>query len=532
MEVTQRLDRLRIKEDARPYYHYKNLYHDPRGATLGKSVIPSPLVESTGDVLIKAHFQIDAKGAVNIPPVNEELSQFSKQQSLAQNAAILKTLRESKSSLRIAPALLAMHSPKGEEPIQSQQMQAPIQQQQFQAETFIQNMAPNEAFNEIVQQSQKKGGGREDVGDENNTQVVDVSVHGFLWKSVELAGQPALVALRQIETPTGNLDQGVWIDVEKMQEWLNREGGAGIAFTQGDALTTKESLPLPSLPGWHLEADIRANQDSANRRAAGVQSSFLWRFIPTSLLSFALFFVLVAAVSRSEKLAMERSQFAAAAAHELRTPLAGLQLYGDMLAEGLGNPAAKEKYARHIADEAQRLGRVVSNVLGFTQLERGGISVNAKRGDLSASVEKIVLQMRPSLEKLGMKVHLQAGSAVQAVFDEDALCRVVQNLLDNAEKYTRNHKRDVYVDVQDKGWVIVRDLGPGISLRMQKKVFQPFERNEQQDGPSGLGLGLALAHALAKQQGGDLRLTPSAEGAQFVLELRQAPPQHATDATK
>ena len=75
-------------------------------------------------------------------------------------------------------------------------------------------------------------------------------------------------------------------------------------------------------------------------------------------------------VHRTERLARERAQFSAAAAHELRTPLAGLQLYGEMLAEGAGDPSRGREYARRVAEEAQRLGRVVGNMLGFSRLER------------------------------------------------------------------------------------------------------------------------------------------------------------------
>src|SRR6185436_6152702 len=141
---------------------------------------------------------------------------------------------------------------------------------------------------------------------------------------------------------------------------------------------------------------------------------------------------------RAERLARERSQFAAAAAHELRTPLAGLQLYGEMLADGLGDPGKARDYARRMAEEASRLGRVVSNVLGFSQLERGNLTVHPSPRDAVEVARSALERARPALERAGVEVLLDApGDPLPARFDEDAVLRILGNLLDNAEKYGR-----------------------------------------------------------------------------------------------
>src|SRR5205085_3066058 len=117
-------------------------------------------------------------------------------------------------------------------------------------------------------------------------------------------------------------------------------------------------------PGWQLTATANPRALAATADDAyAVARGFMLRFVLVGVLAIGAGVFAVMLVVRAERLARERSQFAAAAAHELRTPLAGLQLYGDMLAGGLGDRAKQTDYAKRMSEEASRLGRVVSNVL-------------------------------------------------------------------------------------------------------------------------------------------------------------------------
>jgi len=236
----------------------------------------------------------------------------------------------------------------------------------------------------------------------------------------------------------------------------------------------------------------------------------------------------VAIVAQTDRLARQRARFAAAAAHELKTPLTSLRLHGEMLAEGLGDPDRWPTYAARIPSETNRLGRVVSNMLDLSRLERGAPLANPSSGDLEAAVHGCVDRARSTLADAGMGLELTIEDDIPEVwFDPDALGQILDNLLDNAEKYTRDiphRKVRVTVSAHDsEAKIVVSDNGGGIPRRTRHGLFKPFDRPADLDAPAGLGLGLALARSLARAQDGDLRLIDiSKPGATFALTLRLA----------
>jgi len=307
-----------------------------------------------------------------------------------------------------------------------------------------------------------------------------------------------------------------------LTSWLASHAGDAIAeLRTGDNGTTE------IVPGWHL--DVAANPRAlvaAASEATAVARGFILRFVAVGVIAILAAWLVVMLVARAERLARERSQFAAAAAHELRTPLAGLQLYGDMLADGLGDPSKLRGYARRMSEEASRLGRVVSNVLGFSQLERGNLSVDLRTGALGEALGELAERAQPMLDRAGAVLALDVPPDLSATFDRDALARIVGNLLDNAEKYGRQAAdRTITLAARAAGSsveVVVTDRGPGIAPQARARLFQPFARGVTADGPAGLGLGLALSQSLARAMGGELVYRPVPDGgAAFVLTLER-----------
>ena len=349
---------------------------------------------------------------------------------------------------------------------------------------------------------------------------IAITVSPLEWRTLAFTGQPTVVAVRQVETPDGRLVQGFVVDRSALTSWLAGHAGDAVA-----ELRTGDNGSTEIVPGWHLE--VTANPRAvvaADAAATGLARGFVLRFIATGAVAIIAAWFVVLLVVRSERLARERSQFAAAAAHELRTPLAGLQLYGDMLADGLGDPAKLRDYARRMSEEAARLGRVVSNVLGFSQLERGNLSVEPRSGALDEALRELAERAQPALDRAGATLALDVAPELSATFDRDALVRIVGNLLDNAEKYGRESgDRTIHLAARPAGSgveVVVSDRGPGVAAQLRARLFQPFARGVSGDGPAGLGLGLALSQSLARAMGGELAYRPApGGGAAFVLTL-------------
>ncbi len=627
-ELVAELEHLRADESQRPYFHYQNLFHDPRGASLGWSVVPSPLAAGPSERLVATHFQIDAAGAVTSPTVNPDVPENNAAVAsadlavLAELGRVKATLVEPADPVQIAMAQPARVSPvpadrpqptPDDRPIKTASKPAskasgkdarsndpfggdgdddklayagnkkrrPVKQAlepepqvvQLDPEVYAQNKQSNEIFvnsrmgNRAPVQQMKDPPPQQAVkplppppqAAEPPPVVVPVqqqpapprtrpratprpapsppaapapvtiTVAPLVWRAVTLDGQPALLAMRRVTTPDGQLTQGLVVSTERLGEWLaerDPEAGATLVAAAGAQVSAAAPVALADV-GWWVTVDDRDALAAARRGAVGLRSAFLGRFIPISLLALTCAMLVVLLTARAEKLAHQRERFAAAAAHELRTPLAGIQLYGDMLVDGLGDPAKHRDYARRVAEEASRLGRVVANVLGFSQLERRSLAVRVERGDVVEAVRAAVERAEPSLVRGGATVELDVPAAAPASFDRDALARILGNLLDNAEKYSREHEdRRITVTVRTGGAgaveINVADRGPGLPAALRRRRFQPFARGIGDDGPPGLGLGLALSQSLAQAMGGELTWRDQSPGATFVVSLPAA----------
>src|SRR5204862_4983244 len=319
---------------------------------------------------------------------------------------------------------------------------------------------------------------------------VVISTTELVWHSIAVDHKPRLVALRGVLTPEGSLVQGMLTPLAEGAMF----DGARIVRRNGTSIAGTD---------WRVQLDPAASLATIRRDHAREVQRFQRTFAGVTALLLLVIAGTVWMVSRAEALAIEKSRFAATAAHELRTALASLRLCSEMIADEK-DPARRERYAREIAGQTERLGRLVANVLEVTRIERGTFALHAREGNIGSAVEACVEKLRPEMEAAGSPVELRVdGDLPPVVFDEDALHNIVDNLIDNAEKYSRDApERNVAVDVareKDGVSITVRDRGPGFSEDVIRDP-KPFRKSS-----GGLGIGLFLVDRIVRAHGGALR---------------------------
>jgi signal transduction histidine kinase len=224
-------------------------------------------------------------------------------------------------------------------------------------------------------------------------------------------------------------------------------------------------------------------------------------------------------IERLERSVEQQRRFASDASHELRSPIAGLRTE---LESALMYPEDTDLVVTLMAAlrDTDRLEAIVTDLLLLARLGTGG-TIATEKVDLAEMVSAS-LALRPS--SLVISADLKPGAMVNGVRTQ--LVRVLDNLLDNAQRYGAG-LADVVVDVaDDQVLLMVTDHGSGIQAVDREHVFERFTRLDSARGreSGGTGLGLAIARDIAIAHGGSLRIEDSLRGARFVLRLPRAKP--------
>ncbi|GAA1288581.1 HAMP domain-containing sensor histidine kinase [Pseudonocardia aurantiaca] len=215
-------------------------------------------------------------------------------------------------------------------------------------------------------------------------------------------------------------------------------------------------------------------------------------------------------------------QFVADAAHELRTPLAGVQAVAEAaIAPGLPTEE-RERLHLLLLRESRRAGRLVDDLLVLARLD-AGLDLRREPVDVLDLAESEAERVRLLAPDRTIEV---GGDHVTVVGDPARLGQVLANLLDNARRHAGTDGR-IGVSVTANGWVtvLVTDSGPGVPPADRERIFDRLVRlDDARSGDGGAGLGLAIARGIARAHGGDLRCVdpPSGMGAAFAFVLPRA----------
>lgn len=191
--------------------------------------------------------------------------------------------------------------------------------------------------------------------------------------------------------------------------------------------------------------------------------------------------------------------------HDLRTPLVSITGALSALDQEGGNldGAARQSLVHTAREEAERLNRLVANLLDMTRLEAGALRVRREACDAEDLIGAAIGQMEGRLAGRNLELNVQQGTPMLSA-DFVMICHVLGNVLDNALKYSAP---DSPLDVQaaqqgDEVWISVLDRGIGIPKEDLERVFDKFYRVQRPEQVTGTGLGLAISKGIVEAHAG------------------------------
>ncbi len=220
------------------------------------------------------------------------------------------------------------------------------------------------------------------------------------------------------------------------------------------------------------------------------------------------------------------AEFVSSVSHEMKTPLAGIKAYVELLADGdAEDEQTREEFLNVINGQTDRLQRLVDNLLNIARIEAGVVQVSKQPRSLNEILEESLRVVQPSAEAKGIHLSSELSPLYLGVLaDRDLLLQAAINLLSNAVKYTPGGGRVVLRSrmADDQVRFEVQDTGVGLCEEDCRRVFEKFYRvQKDKQMASGTGLGLPLAkHIIEDVHGG--RLTVESElgrGSTFIATL-------------
>ncbi len=194
--------------------------------------------------------------------------------------------------------------------------------------------------------------------------------------------------------------------------------------------------------------------------------------------------------------AFERErQFAADAAHELRTPISVLKI---QLHNLLADSADENKSLKSLEAAVQRMSHSVEQVLTLYRMSPEQFVANFEKVDLTVLARNVIAELYPQLEAREQQIELEGASAL-VNGDTSMLETMLRNLIENASRYCGTGGA-IRVGVQkhaDGVILSVEDNGPGIPVEHRKRVFERFYRGQRDSGPAGTGIGLSIVKNVA-----------------------------------
>jgi signal transduction histidine kinase len=218
-------------------------------------------------------------------------------------------------------------------------------------------------------------------------------------------------------------------------------------------------------------------------------------------------------VTAARRLEATRRDFVANVSHELKTPLTIIGGFAETLRDADIETGQRQHFAETIHASAQRMQRLVDDLLDLSRIESGGWKPNPTHLDVNAVVADLLFPYRHAAEEKRIQLDTALAPGAETVYaDATALRQILGNLVDNAIRYTTDGRITVFAEPEREGlWIGVRDTGIGIAPEHLPRIFERFYRADaaRSRAAGGTGLGLAIVKHLAEAHGGRVRADSS-----------------------
>lgn len=208
-------------------------------------------------------------------------------------------------------------------------------------------------------------------------------------------------------------------------------------------------------------------------------------------------------------------------AHQLRTPLANMESYLELLETMDWEKKERENYLLALRESQEKIQFLTEGLIKMARLESRIIQIRKEARDLQETLLESILQVKKEAEEKHIEIRLEMKEGEQAPHDRQWLGEAVYNLLDNSVKYSEEYGQILMTVVRNEMFtqIRVRDWGRGIEEGEENLVFGRFYRGKNVSGEKGFGLGLYLTREIVHQHGGFLRLKRQEPGLSVSIYL-------------
>lgn len=225
----------------------------------------------------------------------------------------------------------------------------------------------------------------------------------------------------------------------------------------------------------------------------------------------------------AEKSKYEIQKLISEIAHQLRTPLANIKNYTELLQESLNETqeTLNTEYIKDLRTSEEQLCFLVESFIKTARLEQGIIQVHTQKENLVETILNALGQIQKKAEEKEIFFQVELPEKIICEHDKNWMCEALYNVFDNAVKYSKNNSRINITMKQTEMFykIQIRDYGIGIRDREENKIFQRFYRGEQARRQEGCGIGLYLSREIVLLQKGMMKAKQMKPGLLIEVNL-------------